>query len=106
LWERLSGRDSAVAAKTAFMNIRLECYRGTRGDETPKVLWIGDRRIAVAKVLDRWIAPEHCYFKFRGDDQGIYIIRKDVVSLECQITFYQDPKMQSNPVGGAGGGDA
>jgi len=88
------------------MNIRVECYCGYRGDETPQAVWIGERRIAVAELLDRWLAPDHRYFKFRGDDQGIYIIRNDVVSLEWQITFYQDPQMGPGPARGPAGGHA
>jgi len=93
-------------AINCFMNIRVECYCGHRGDETPQAVWIGERRIAVAELLDRWLAPDHRYFKFRGDDQGIYIIRNDVVSLTWQITFYQDPKMEPGPVRGPVGGSA
>ena len=89
-----------------FMNIRVECYSGYRGDETPQAVWIGDRRIAVVEILDRWLAPEHRYFKFRGDDQGIYIIRNDVVTLAWQITFYQDPKLTSAPPLGSAKGNA
>ena len=88
------------------MNIRVECFSGYRGDETPQAVWIGERRIAVAEVLDRWLAPDHRYFKFRGDDQGIYIIRNDMVSFAWQITFYQDPKMESGSGRGPAGGTA
>jgi len=97
LWER---------AIICLMNIRVECYSGYRGDETPQAVWIGDRRIGVAEVLDRWLAPDHRYFKFRGDDQGIYIIRNDVVSLAWQITFYQDPKMEPGLLCGPADGTA
>jgi hypothetical protein len=93
-------------ATIRMMNIRVECYSGHRGDETPQALWVGDRRIAVAEILDRWLAPDHRYFKFRGDDQGIYIIRNDVVSLEWQVTFYQDPQMKPHSVRNERGGDA
>lgn len=82
------------------MKIRVECYSGYRGEETPLAVWIGGRRIAVAEVLDRWLAPDHRYFKLRGDDQGIYIIREEVASLEWQVTFYQNP--QTPPPSGRG----
>ena len=29
------------------------------------------------EVLDRWLAPAHRYFKLRGDDGGVYIVRHD-----------------------------
>lgn len=73
------------------MKIRVECYSGYRGEETPRMLWLGERRVEVAEILDRWLAPDHRYFKLRGDDGGIYIIRHDGVSLQWEVTFYQDP---------------
>jgi hypothetical protein len=88
------------------MKIRVECHSGYRGEETPQAVWIGDRRIAVAEVLDRWLAPDHRYFKLRGHDQGIYIIREEVASLEWQVTFYQDPQMPTPSGCGPQSGDA
>jgi hypothetical protein len=82
------------------MNIRVECYSGYRGDETPRVIWIGDNRIAVSEVMDRWIAPDHRYFKFRGEDGGIYIIRHDTESLTWELTFFQNAEgIPDPPVG-------
>jgi hypothetical protein len=48
--------------------VRVECYAGHRGEQTPRALILGDRRIVVSEVLDAWLAPEHRYFKLRGDD--------------------------------------
>ena len=39
------------------MRLRVECYAGYRDEETPRVLVIGERRIAVVEILDRWLAP-------------------------------------------------
>jgi hypothetical protein len=72
------------------MPIRVECYSGHRGEETPLAVWMGGRRVAVVEIIDRWLSPDHRYFKFRGDDRGIYIIRYDVAALEWQLTFYQE----------------
>ena len=47
----------------AAMRIQVECYAGHRGEETPRWLQIGDRRLEVVAILDRWLAPEHRYFK-------------------------------------------
>ena len=73
------------------MKITVECYSGYRGEESPRAIWLGERRVGVAEIIDRWLAPDHRYFKFRGDDRGIYIVRHDAVSLQWQVTFYQDP---------------
>ena len=55
--------------------IKVECYAGHRGEETPVRFYLGERCIEVSEVLDRWLDPEYRYFKLRGDDNGIYILR-------------------------------
>lgn len=67
------------------MNIKVECYSGYRGEETPRRIHIESRQVEVIEVLDRWLAPEHRYFKILGDDQGIYIIRHDIELWEWRL---------------------
>lgn len=68
--------------------IGVECYAGYRGEETPRRLRIGERPIEVTEVLDRWIAPGHRYFKLRGDDGGIYIVRHDSDADRWELTLF------------------
>ena len=70
------------------MQIAVSCYAGHRGEETPRSFRIGAREITVAEVLDRWLAPDHRYFKTRGDDQGIYILRHDPQADQWELTFF------------------
>jgi hypothetical protein len=72
-----------------LLTIDLECYAGHRGEETPRVLHLGDRRVEVTDVLDRWLAPEHRYFKVRGDDGAIYLLRHDAASGRWELTMFQ-----------------
>lgn len=69
--------------------VQVECYAGHRGEETPRTLVIGDRRIQVVEVLDRWIAPDHRYFKVKGDDADVYIVRQDTASGAWELTMFQ-----------------
>ena len=55
--------------------INVECYAGYRAEETPVRFYLGERCIEVTEVIDRWLDPAHRYFKLRGDDHGIYILR-------------------------------
>ena len=64
------------------MKIRVECYSGYKGEETPRRLIIGEQEIGVVKVLDQWLAPDHRYFKVEGDNGSIYIVRHDMTSLQ------------------------
>lgn len=69
------------------MNVlQVECYAGHRGDEKPRMLLIDERKIFVEEVLDSWHGPDHRYFKLKGDDGEVYIIRQDTTSGTWELT--------------------
>lgn len=70
------------------MEIRVECYAGYRGQERPRRLFMGRRQVAVVEIVDRWLDPEHRYFKLRGDDGSLYIIRYDVRRDSWELTMF------------------
>jgi hypothetical protein len=70
-------------------DLRVECYAGHRGDETPRAFVLGARRVEVAEILDRWLAPDHRYFKLKGDDGDVYILRHDLVTSRWELTLFQ-----------------
>jgi hypothetical protein len=67
--------------------IQVECQAGATGDEEPLNFQLGERKIEVKEVLDRWLAPDHRYFKLRTDE-GVYILRHEVQSDVWQLTLY------------------
>jgi hypothetical protein len=73
----------------AGFGIRVECYAGYRGDEEPRRVWFGERPVEIAEIVDRWLAPEHRYFKVRGRDAGIYILRHDTRTDQWELTFFE-----------------
>ena len=73
----------------ADLGIRVECYAGHRGEQEPRRFWLGERPVAVAEILDRWLAPEHRYFKVRGDDGGTYILRHATPADRWELTLYE-----------------
>ncbi len=73
----------------AVLLIRVECYAGYRGEETPRRFWIDERCVEVADVLDRWLAPDHRYFKVRGDDGDTYILRHDGAADRWEMTMFR-----------------
>jgi hypothetical protein len=64
--------------QTNSLRCRVECYCGYRAEESPRRFFIGKRAINLVEIIDRWLDPRHRYFKVRGDDGGIYILRYDV----------------------------
>jgi hypothetical protein len=71
-----------------LLAIHVECYAGHRAEETPRAIVLGDRRIEVLNVLDQWLAPDHRYFKLRGDDGNTYIVRHDVLTRLWELTMF------------------
>ena len=69
--------------------LRVDCYAGHRGEQTPRVLYIDDRKIIVEEVLDAWLAPDHRYFKLRGDDGDVYIVRHDPHADSWELTMFR-----------------
>ena len=69
--------------------VGVECYAGHRGEQTPRTLVLGDGRIAVAEVLDAWLAPEHRYFKLKGEDGDTYLVRHDERSDTWELTMFR-----------------
>ncbi len=71
------------------MRIQVECYAGYRGEETPRTLCLGTRRVGVVSVTDRWLAPDHRYFRLVADDGGLYIVRHNSHRDLWELTFYK-----------------
>lgn len=71
------------------MTLRVECDAGHRGEQTPRVLTIDEHRVEVVAILDRWLAPDHRYFKLAGDDGGVYIVRHDPAAGAWELTMFQ-----------------
>ena len=69
--------------------IGVECYAGHRGEQAPRTLLVGDRRIEVAEVVDAWLAPEYRYFKLRGADGNTYLVRNDERSDTWELTLFR-----------------
>jgi hypothetical protein len=75
--------------------VRVECHAGYRGEETPRALSLGERKIEVAEVVDRWLAPDHRYFKLACSDGGTYIVRHDPALDRWELTLYAAGPMRA-----------
>ena len=67
------------------MKIRVVCYEGYRAVETPRAFTIGERRLEVTSVHDRWRGEDHEYVKLSASDGNRYILRYDRVRDEWEI---------------------
>jgi hypothetical protein len=71
------------------MKLKVECYAGYRGDEEPRAFALGERRLDVQEILDRWVAPDHRYFKVAASDGDTYILRHDDATGEWTLGAYR-----------------
>ena len=71
----------------AFRGVEVECHAGYRGGETPRRFRLGERQVEIAEVVDRWLAPDHRYFKVRDTQGDLYILRNDIASDQWELTW-------------------
>jgi hypothetical protein len=79
-----------------FLEIRVECYAGHRGEQTPRTLILAYRRTAVVEALDAWLAPDHRYFTLKGDDGDTYIVRHDERRGLWELTMFRTERMDAS----------
>ena len=81
------------------MRVWVDTYTGYGGVEMPRRFRLNDRAIDVVENLDQWHGLDYRYFKLRGDDGNLYILRFDEVRAEWELTMFQNPRSQTVPAG-------
>jgi len=77
-----------VEEQTSAMAIRVECYAGYRAEQEPLAFWLGERRLAVRLIVDRWFAPTQRWFKVEADDGHTYVLRHNEPSDDWEVAAY------------------
>jgi hypothetical protein len=66
--------------------VEVESYAGYKADERPMRLRLGERRLEILEVEDRWYSPGETYFRVRVEGGDRYVLKhmqaQDVWSLE------------------------
>ena len=82
------------------LRVRVECEGqgsaglcGTASESRPARFFFGRRQVKAVDVIDRWLAPDHRYFKLRGDDEGTYILRHDLPTNHWELTLYSSQRV-------------
>lgn len=73
------------------LSVLVDCYAGHRSEETPRRFRLGERTIEIANVVDRWLAPDHRYFKVCDHDGAIYVLRHDPAADRWEMTLFEAP---------------
>ena len=70
------------------IEIQVECYAGYRGEQHPQRFALGQRMIEVKEIIDQWYGPDDRYFKLKGDDGGVYVLRNNEKSQCWKLTMF------------------
>jgi hypothetical protein len=71
------------------MKLKVESYAAPFREAEPRAFYLGQRRITVLEILDRWLAPQYGYFKIAADDGAHYILRHDLPTNDWELTLFQ-----------------
>jgi hypothetical protein len=90
----MSRRSDTDAGTGGHAFLRVDCDAGHCGDSEPRRLHIGQRAVAVTEIIDRWLDPGHRYFKLRGDDGGVYLLRQDTIEDRWELILYDSGRRE------------
>jgi hypothetical protein len=71
------------------MRIEVEMHSGYRDFEVPWRFSLDGREVKVSNNLDQWHGADYRYFKLKGDDGNLYILRLDETRLEWELIMFQ-----------------
>ncbi|HVY57090.1 MAG TPA: hypothetical protein VHA77_04505 [Xanthobacteraceae bacterium] len=74
------------------MRIGIESAADARGVGIPRRLHLRDREIELVQKLDEWHGADHRYFKLKGNDGNLYIVRFDETDRSWELIMFQHPR--------------
>ena len=77
------------------MQVQVETYTGHGGVEMPRRFRLDGREIEVSDNLDQWPGPDYRYFKVRGGDGNLYILRLDESRGEWELIMFQSAQSEA-----------
>jgi hypothetical protein len=71
------------------VRIQVESDADDLGIRTPKRIRLDGRVVEVVETIDRWPGRDYYYFKVKGDDGNLYILRLNEASNSWELTMFQ-----------------
>lgn len=76
------------------MRIRVDAEGDLAGAITPRKIHFDGRDVEIAETLDQWHGAEYRYFKVRGADGNLYILRLDEPRAEWEMTLFREARAE------------
>jgi hypothetical protein len=71
------------------MQIEVEMHSGYGGFKVLRRFRLDGHEVKVADNLDQWHGADYRYFKLKGDDGNLYILRLDESQMEWELIMFQ-----------------
>ena len=98
--------DGSQSSPYSLIRLAVKCYAHHRGEGEPSAFTLANgARRETREIVDRWLAPDHRYFKVRADDGAVYIIRHNVAGDGWELVMYEagaGPNYLTPPIRTAG----
>ena len=79
------------------MQVRVETYVEQDGVEKVRRIRFDSRQIEIAENIDQWHGVDYRYFKVRGSDGNLYMLRHNEIRGDWEVTMYQRAPLQGDP---------
>ncbi len=73
-------------------HVEVECRTDARGEAAPWRFTLFRREIIVEALLDIWPSEDYRYFKLRGNDKAIYLLRHDIPHDDWELVMFDSGK--------------
>jgi hypothetical protein len=75
--------------------VQVEQRTNHLGLEVPVRFRFDGREVEIVEIVDQWYGPDYCYFKIKGNDGNLYILRFDESRVAWELTMFQSPGVAS-----------
>jgi hypothetical protein len=76
----------------ASLQVDVESEPGERGSERLRRIRLDGRKVEIVENVDQWHGPDYRYFKVKGDDGNLYVLRFDEGRATWEVTMFQSPQ--------------
>lgn len=73
------------------MQVQVETY-ADQGVEKLRRIRFDSRQIEIIDNIDQWPGADYRYFKVRGSDGNLYMLRHDEMRATWELTMYERPQ--------------
>ncbi len=70
------------------MRVGVETYVD-QGVEKLRRIDFDSRQVEIAENIDQWHGADYRYFKVRGSDGNLYMLRHDEIRADWELTMYE-----------------